>query len=564
MRVPPFSLPILSRAILPALVYFVCFVLLTYPLITTFSTELWTGSPDGWQMLWSFWWVQEALTNLHQSPFHTFFIHYPYGISLWTHALTLFNSMSALALSPFLSLLESYNLLLLLSFVLGGLTAFWLAFAVTRAYTPSLIAGYLFTFSFYHFAHARAHLNLTAIQWLPLFVLCWYLFLQKPSRRLGAAVALALWLVTLCDYYYLFYCVLAAVVMTVWWGVKTRAPFFLITPAYRTPFAVLCAVVLVTTMPLVVPLGLAILNDPVQGHTADLYSLDLTALILPGRNWRYAALTRDLWVPLGKNYAENNVALGPVTILLAGYALWNWRKLAERHVWLWVGLSAIFGIFALGPALRFNGQVISPPVLPYAILNPLPGFSMSGVPVRMVVMLSLFTAVLVALAFMRLLRGPPLGRLLGVVAFALIVLELFPRSLPSTPPKIPAYVEALKALPNDAGVLDWAGLDPKEHWDKGIPPGEMMWYQVIHEKPIAFGYTSRVPESTARQDADLLAVVYAERFDLLCTQYHIRYVAVGAKQDLGSGAIGAQTITYRDPDAIIYDLGQEGDCRARK
>jgi hypothetical protein len=306
---------------------------------------------------------------------------------------------------------------------------------------------------------------LATLEWIPLFVLCWYLFLLQPTRWRAVGSAVALGLVAISDYYYLLYCLLAMVLMALWEAQKRRSVFFLFEPPYRTPFIFLCIGLAVTTLPLVVGVGLDIAADPVLGHSGDTYSLDVTALFVPGRNWRFGSLTRELWSPLGNNFAENNVSLGVVSFLVAGYALAKGRALKGFHVWLWAGLALFFAVLALGPALRVGGQVITPPILPYAVLEGLPGFSISGVPVRMVVMVSLFLAVLVAVGMMQLLKGPMLLKILAVVAFALIVLELLPRPLPSTPPMVPEYVVALKELPNEDAVLDWAGLDPENTWE---------------------------------------------------------------------------------------------------
>ena len=55
-------------AIAPALVYFTTFVLLTFPLIRSFSTHFFTDRGDGLQNVWNMWWVDKAITKLGQLP----------------------------------------------------------------------------------------------------------------------------------------------------------------------------------------------------------------------------------------------------------------------------------------------------------------------------------------------------------------------------------------------------------------------------------------------------------------------------------------------------------------
>src|SRR5689334_13458761 len=78
--------PALTRAwvmlIAPTLAYFAGFCLLTYPLIWSFRSALFADEYDGLQNYWNLWWVDTAITRLHQSPWFTPFLHHPYGVSL--------------------------------------------------------------------------------------------------------------------------------------------------------------------------------------------------------------------------------------------------------------------------------------------------------------------------------------------------------------------------------------------------------------------------------------------------------------------------------------------------
>ena len=58
-----------------------------------------------------------------------------------------------------LSLVEQINLLVIFGFVMGGVTMFWLAYYLTRSWMGALVAGAIFTFSSYHFAHSIGHMH---------------------------------------------------------------------------------------------------------------------------------------------------------------------------------------------------------------------------------------------------------------------------------------------------------------------------------------------------------------------------------------------------------------------
>src|SRR5262245_37140924 len=169
------------RLIGAAAFYAAAFFVLTWPSVTRFRTHWLTDAGDGLQNVWNIWWVERALTVLHQSPWHTTDLHYPYGTSLIAHTLNPFNGLVAIPLSTFLSPLVVHNCLVTFSFIAGGVTMYMLAHHLTRSHAASLLAGYVFTFSSFHFAHAEGHLQLVALEWIPLFVLLWLKLVETPT-----------------------------------------------------------------------------------------------------------------------------------------------------------------------------------------------------------------------------------------------------------------------------------------------------------------------------------------------------------------------------------------------
>ncbi len=87
----------------PLLFYLVFFFILTYPAVKVFPTHYYADGGDGLQNVWNVWWVNKAVTVLHQSPWHTNYLHYPYGMSLYCHNLTAFNGFVGILLAPFMT-----------------------------------------------------------------------------------------------------------------------------------------------------------------------------------------------------------------------------------------------------------------------------------------------------------------------------------------------------------------------------------------------------------------------------------------------------------------------------
>jgi hypothetical protein len=186
----------------PAFLYFAVFVVVTWPLMLKFSTCFFTDERDGLMMIWNLWWTNEAVTQLHVSPWFTNYLHYPHGVTLLAHTLCPFNGFVSIVLLWFLSLTQTYNVIIVSTFVTAGLTTFWLSYYISRSFWPSIVAGFIYSFSNYHFAHMLGHLNLASLEWIPLFVLCWYVLLNKPGILIALAASLTLFAVFLCEYFF--------------------------------------------------------------------------------------------------------------------------------------------------------------------------------------------------------------------------------------------------------------------------------------------------------------------------------------------------------------------------
>ena len=529
----------------PAAFYLALFTLLTYPLMLQFSTCLFADKGDGLQNYWNLWWINKSVVELHQPFWKTPYLHYPYGTSLIGHTLNPFNGFLAIPLHFVMSPLQAHNAVVVFSFVAGGVTAFLLAYYVTHSYWPSLMGGSIFTFSNFHFAHAEGHMQLVSLEWIPLFVLCWYMLLLKPRPLTAVAAALTLFLVALCDYYYLFYSALTACLMVAWYALRSRDVLFFATKRYRLPLAIFSAVALATSGLVAISLLLQNAADPLIGaHPSEELSLDLLAPLIPGGHWRFASLTSGYWSSLPGNIHESSVHMGISVLALVVYAVTNRRSARAFNIGMWCAILMFFLVLSLGPALRVWGRAVTPSILPYAWLEAaLPPLALSGVPVRMMVMVMLGAAVLAAVGLKLLLgraRWWPVPALLAV----LMAVEYLPKPLPASQLSAPAYVDVLKGLKDDKGVLDT------------VAGGALaLYYQTIHEKPIAFGYIARVPKSVAYIDSQLSEVIRQKDYVKLQREFGIRYLVVDAAVDVPCSDPPAARLLYQDEKVKLYDLG---------
>jgi hypothetical protein len=81
----------LREAAVALAAYLVLFVVITFPLIRSFSTHFFADGGDGAQNVWNIWWVNEAVTTLHELPWYTRYLHFPHGTTLVGHTLNAFN-----------------------------------------------------------------------------------------------------------------------------------------------------------------------------------------------------------------------------------------------------------------------------------------------------------------------------------------------------------------------------------------------------------------------------------------------------------------------------------------
>ncbi|MEI2689015.1 MAG: hypothetical protein V9H69_04605 [Anaerolineae bacterium] len=218
---------------------------MTWPLARQLGTAIPGDSFDGWQNVWNLWWMREAWLVEHSSAYWTPLLHFPTGVDLRFQTMAPFNGLATLPIQLTAGLLPAYNAAVLLSFVLGGYGAYLLALYALRdwgrqterspitVHTSAFLAGVIFTFSPYHFAHTLGHLQLIALQWIPFYVLYLLHGLDKQGARGKGQVAnggppssrsplspprsplpdalkagLFLILVGLVDWYYVMYCLL--------------------------------------------------------------------------------------------------------------------------------------------------------------------------------------------------------------------------------------------------------------------------------------------------------------------------------------------------------------------
>jgi len=159
---------------------FIC----TFPLILkiksvipgTYTTD------ESFAWLAYFWWLKYAVTH-HLAVMYNSIIAVPFGIDMGKQVLHPVWNFLCVWLSVFTGNVAAYNIQVLLSFILSGITMFYLVFALTKDKFSSLFAGIIYAFCPYHFARAWQHLSLANIQWMPLYILTLIKLQEHPKHK---------------------------------------------------------------------------------------------------------------------------------------------------------------------------------------------------------------------------------------------------------------------------------------------------------------------------------------------------------------------------------------------
>jgi len=467
-----------------AAAYLVLSCLYAYRVLAHFTTDIAGHGGDGFQNLWNMWWFKHALLSGH-NPYFTDMLHYPHGHTLLFHTLNPFNCLLAMPFDLVCGQPAAYNLVFLFSFAASGFTMYLLAHELFKNRLAAFLAGCVFTFSPFHFAHAQGHLQLVAMEWLPLFL--FFLVRSFRSRKItdGIWMGVSLALTTFCSFYYLLAGLVMAGLIACLKLVREHRRVldrkFLFAIGAGAGVFMATAGVLLTAM-----LASYLRLDLVPAHDARFWSADLQSFFIPPWVSAYGPLFIDIWRKWTGNSAECNQYIGYSVIALAILAF-VMRKRGDRP-WGWAGIALCGMLLSLGPVLHWGGRILDAVPLPYKLLDKIfPVLGMSGAPVRWQVITIVAFAVLAACGLDALLARLGDGKIwilhrrhIGAAAVILLVLaELLPHPIESSTVALPDFTQEIEKSPVDTVVYDIGD------------PNQALLRQTGHQHRMIGGYASR-------------------------------------------------------------------------
>ncbi|MCZ6679477.1 MAG: hypothetical protein O7E52_19785 [Candidatus Poribacteria bacterium] len=517
-------------------------LILTYPVILRFSTHFMGDGGDGFQNIWNMWWLKTALTERLTDPYSTSHLHYPNGVTLLFQSLSPFNGLISIPLQFMFGMKVAYNLVAVFSFIMSGVGMYFFAQYLIGHRLAAFIAGIIYTFSPYHFAHGLGHLQLVAMEWMPFFVLYLFKIFREGGTRNTLLATVFLILTTLCSWYYLIYALFFTAIFVIYGLIVQRKAF--LESGVLNRLVVMLLLLFIVMSPLTGRMIFAKFTQEFTGApNPEIDSADVTSFFVPSGMW-----FKSVWSKWSGNRAENSNFLGYIAFGLSIYAL---VRIPQSHFWGVAG--AFFWLMALGPYLTVAGAQIRFP-LPYLLFhNYLPFFSFAGVPGRFDVMLKFCMAILTAYAVFDLIaiylpgtnewlsfyphpeterarliqvhwRMSGLEILSVTLTGILICAEYLAIPYATTTVDVPQYYRQLADDPDEYGVID-------------LPTGPLtLYYATIHKKPIVGGHVSRLPQKASDflEETPIIATLMrggtpppSDQIDdalAMLGEYNIRYV----------------------------------------
>ena len=584
-----------SRQSIHALLGYVFLTLvLTYPLIFKISNQIPGSVGDNFAWQGVLWWFDKAILELSVNPLHTNYFYYPIGMDINSCG---FIGILLVPLTHIFGTLVSYNIYLILTFIIAGFGTYLLVKYLTNDMRASFIAGIVYAFSPYHFAHAMGHLHIMSIQWIPLYVLFLMKMIRDKKRLDTCLCAIFFSLTALSSWTLAIYALIFSVLYIIYVlytdrefvisysFLKKIALFGIISAVLITPFALVFVKNMLTNPQMYKPLTNFVI-----------YSADVLGFVLPSpMHTLFGEYTSPIYRHFTGNIAENTTYIGYTVLMLSFFAIW---KVRTKYIRFLVFSSLIFFILSLGPVLHINGIFTIPvgglnidsfvrsigiqlPDKAFDILSshlaiPLPGLalhympilSMARCPNRIVVMPMLMLAILVGYGISEILKGMKntnKQQIFCIVIGLLIIFEFLSIPLPMSSATVPDFYYQMSNDKEDYAVVELPiGYSPPASSHLPIYP----FYQSIHEKKLVGGSWSRegapfrefVKRTPAIQkfwqfntsEDDILNQNLSAIGQSVLNYYNIRYVIV--HYDLFSSTKGQVVIS--DYSIRFYPGGQ--------
>ncbi len=489
---------------LPLAFYLVVAIVFSWPLALHLGDRVvLSESGDVWQHLWNNWWMRFSLLDLHTHPYTTPMLLHPVGANLFFHALDPMDGYISTPLQLLFGLVASFNLVILFQLTVAGWGVYLLARYLTGNPAASVVAGLIYACSPLESRLLNlGQLELTSIEWLPLYILCFLKTLNREARPwLWRVLSVVFLLVLSLDtWYYLLYAVIFSGLFTLYKLWQERKEWRQTWPRTLALAVGVMAVYGVLVLPILLP---TLREAGSSGATQPRFTVIYNSATLKGL---FTTGPSALWGIFGSSdnpeYRGNFLGFFALGLALLGLVV------GFKKNWFWGGVALIFLVLALGLVLHVSFDPNWTPVnienglpLPGGFMFKLPFGNIARVPLRYTLVTTLCLAVLAAYGLgwlvnfartrmknSRIRRGQ--DWILPALAGLLVFLEFFPGPRPTAATSVPAfYSQIAKEDPRN----DFAVLETPDSSGASII-SKAMYFQTVSQHPMVGGYLSREPD----------------------------------------------------------------------
>lgn len=512
-----------SVFILISVVYAVCIILFFFPCFQTFSSALIGPPEDNMQDFWNLWYSQNALENNFPSFFYTNLIYYPEGTSLRYHSLSYSNLLILFVVRKLMflpltvkTLIVLHNSMLLITFYISAAASFYLVRRYTDDLMSSIIGGFIFAFSPFHFAHSLHHIGLASIQYLPLFVLFFDKYIETGRNFYLFGTVLSYVLGALSYWYYLLYNICYLIYYYMFRAITDRK---LVIRDLAVPMIKIQALVLFLLSPLIVPMILESIGSKTvyaSGHNVDV--ADLLSFFIFHPYHLLNGLTGNINAHFTGNDWEKTAYFGLANIgLIAWWFFAKQKKHPILNARFYMYGMLFFMLLAGGSYLHVYG-VETPLPLPTLLTQHIPLWANMRTPSRAVVYAYLFLAVIISLIVKNYtsLMDKKRRNIFLTVFCVLIFVDYYPNNVETTGAEFPVAYEVIKKDKD----RDFAVIDLPAGYSEG---NLYMFYQTSHELPIVNATTSRKLNNTLADE--ILKYDLADQ-RILLQQNRVKYMVI--------------------------------------
>ncbi len=499
----------LTRYTLIVILYSICSIIFTYPLILQANNSLMGIEGDAYLFTWNIDTYWSEILQLH-NPFYTNRIFYPLGVNLIFHT---YEPLVSILGIFFISRLVLYlNLLVIISLVIAALSAFILAKYLTKNIIPAFLAGLIYGFSPVMIAYIESqhyYFNYAA-GFLPLGAWCFFKFIDTQKTRYLAGILITFWLNLFTEYYTTILYILLISILTF--------SKFLGTMKYdRSPLSTLKQFIYsnikTTILFFCIPLLFLILllksyfQIPTQTSNFSAvyhrtHNINLIGLITPSEYNPFLITTRKWFLETfhfqpAWDTPSYFIGYGIFILAIIGLIL----NLRDNRIKILSLFGLVSTLLAFGTSVKIgNYEILSLRFTLLYWLNIIPILRFILVPMRLIIGTQLIVAVLIAKLISKYQHKLKIYYGLILIIIILFILEYGTINVPISKIDLPQIFQLLKQDSDNRALLEIpSGISEtkisfgKDYLYPALHTKQLYW-QTIHKKPMVGGFVSRLPD----------------------------------------------------------------------